>query len=160
MDTYKCFPIWSLFLVQTTSRHSITVHQKCTQNAYRLALGLSIGHIVSKARNRHALLLRCGNVSKSCRTATMTVWLRNCALPDPCSYKQKKNSMASVRKRTIPTEHPPLVSEVSANFLRIEGAIWSAWHVHINYFYYLHISNSLLKLHSVFLKHPITKCRQ
>jgi hypothetical protein len=26
-----------------------------------------------------------------------------------------------VRKRTIPTERPPLVSEVSANFLRIEG---------------------------------------
>jgi hypothetical protein len=29
--------------------------------------------------------------------------------------------MASVRKRTIPTERPPLVSVVSANFLRIEG---------------------------------------
>jgi hypothetical protein len=29
--------------------------------------------------------------------------------------------MASVHKRTIPTERPPLVSEVSANFLRIEG---------------------------------------
>jgi hypothetical protein len=33
----------------------------------------------------------------------------------------KKNSVASVCKRTIPTERPPLVSEVSANFLRIEG---------------------------------------
>jgi hypothetical protein len=31
------------------------------------------------------------------------------------------NSVASVRKRTIPTERPLLVSEVSANFLRIEG---------------------------------------
>jgi hypothetical protein len=31
----------------------------------------------------------------------------------------KKNSMASVHKRTIPTERPPLVSEVSANFLRV-----------------------------------------
>jgi hypothetical protein len=38
----------------------------------------------------------------------------------------KKNSIASVRKRTIPTERPPLVSEVSANFLRIEGATWLA----------------------------------
>jgi hypothetical protein len=27
---------------------------------------------------------------------------------------------------TVPTERPPLVSEVSANFLRIEGATWSA----------------------------------
>jgi hypothetical protein len=38
----------------------------------------------------------------------------------------KKNSMASIRKRTIPTERPPLVNEASANFLRIEGATWSA----------------------------------
>jgi hypothetical protein len=39
------------------------------------------------------------------------------------SLEINKNSMASVRKRTIPTERPPLFSEVSANFfLRIEGA--------------------------------------
>jgi hypothetical protein len=37
-----------------------------------------------------------------------------------------KNSVASVRKRTIPTKRPPLVSEVSTNFLRIDGATWSA----------------------------------
>jgi hypothetical protein len=42
---------------------------------------------------------------------------------------REKNSVASVRKRTIPTERPPLVSEVSANFLRIEGATWSAWQI-------------------------------
>jgi hypothetical protein len=30
-----------------------------------------------------------------------------------------KNSVAVVRKRTIPTERPPLISEVSANFLRV-----------------------------------------
>jgi hypothetical protein len=42
------------------------------------------------------------------------------------SWKHKKNSVASVSKRTIPTERPPLVSEVSANILRIEGATWSA----------------------------------
>jgi hypothetical protein len=34
--------------------------------------------------------------------------------------------MAVVRKRTIPTERPPLVGKVSANFLRVEGAAWSA----------------------------------
>jgi hypothetical protein len=32
----------------------------------------------------------------------------------PC--KQKANSGALVRQRTIPTERPPLVGEVSANF--------------------------------------------
>ena len=33
---------------------------------------------------------------------------------------KKKNSVALVRERTIPTERPPPVGEVSANFLRIE----------------------------------------
>jgi hypothetical protein len=32
-----------------------------------------------------------------------------------------KNSVARVRERTIPTERPPLVGEVSVKFLRIEG---------------------------------------
>jgi hypothetical protein len=39
----------------------------------------------------------------------------------------KKNSMVWVRERTIPTERPLLVSKMIANFLRIEGATWSAW---------------------------------
>jgi hypothetical protein len=33
----------------------------------------------------------------------------------------KKNSVASVRKRTIPTERPPLFSKVSANFFADRG---------------------------------------
>jgi hypothetical protein len=33
--------------------------------------------------------------------------------------------MALLGKRTIPTERPPLVGEVSANFFRIEGVEWS-----------------------------------
>jgi hypothetical protein len=37
-----------------------------------------------------------------------TLWLR--------VYNNKKNSMVWVRERTIPTEGPPLVGEVSANF--------------------------------------------
>jgi hypothetical protein len=41
--------------------------------------------------------------------------------------QRELNSVAWVLQRTIPTEGPPLVSEVSANFLRIEGAILSAW---------------------------------
>jgi hypothetical protein len=32
------------------------------------------------------------------------------------SKEYKTNSMALVRKQTIPTERPPLVGEVSANF--------------------------------------------
>jgi hypothetical protein len=34
------------------------------------------------------------------------------------------NSMDLVGERTMPTERPPLVGEVSANFLRIEGVTW------------------------------------
>jgi hypothetical protein len=36
-------------------------------------------------------------------------------------YKQKKNSVALVRERTIPTERPPLIGEVSANFFADRG---------------------------------------
>jgi hypothetical protein len=39
------------------------------------------------------------------------------------------NSLASVRKRTIPTERPPLISEVSGDFLRMEDATWLAWQI-------------------------------
>jgi hypothetical protein len=39
----------------------------------------------------------------------------------------KKNSMVWVRQWTIPTEWPPLVGKVIANFLLIEGAKWSAY---------------------------------
>jgi hypothetical protein len=35
-------------------------------------------------------------------------------------------TLKTLRERTIPTERPPLVGNVSAYFLRIEGATWSA----------------------------------
>jgi hypothetical protein len=38
-----------------------------------------------------------------------------------------KNSVALVRKRTIPTERPPLVGEVSANFGRAIAEAVSRW---------------------------------
>jgi hypothetical protein len=34
--------------------------------------------------------------------------------------------VAVVRKWTMPTERPPLVGEVSANLLRVEGVPWLA----------------------------------
>jgi hypothetical protein len=40
---------------------------------------------------------------------------RLCSL-NRISYYKQTNSVALVRKRTIPTERPPLVGEVSANF--------------------------------------------
>jgi hypothetical protein len=35
--------------------------------------------------------------------------------------------MVWARERTLPIERPPLLGKVIANFLRIEGATWSAW---------------------------------
>ena len=40
--------------------------------------------------------------------------------------KTKLNSVALVRERTIPTERPPPVGEVSANFCGYRGVTWSA----------------------------------
>jgi hypothetical protein len=46
------------------------------------------------------------------------------------AYQLKKlNSVARVRERIIQTEWPPLLSDVSANFLPIEVVTWSAWRI-------------------------------
>jgi hypothetical protein len=37
--------------------------------------------------------------------------------------------VAWVLERTILTEWSPFVGELSVNFLRIEGAMWSAWRI-------------------------------
>jgi hypothetical protein len=39
-------------------------------------------------------------------------------------WTKQTNCVALVRERTIPTELPPHVGEVNANFLRIEGVAW------------------------------------
>jgi hypothetical protein len=39
--------------------------------------------------------------------------------------KRVKNSVALVRERTIPTERPPLVGEVSGNLCGQRGVAWS-----------------------------------
>jgi hypothetical protein len=48
---------------------------------------------------------------------------------DKQNFIHNNNSVASVRERTIPTQRPPLVSEVNTNFLQIKGATWSAWRI-------------------------------
>jgi hypothetical protein len=49
--------------------------------------------------------------------------------------KKETNPVALVRKQTIPTERPPLVGEVIANFLQIEGIAWSAQRIPTAVFY-------------------------
>jgi hypothetical protein len=53
------------------------------------------------------------------------VW--NCPEINIDSYacNVNKNSVVSVRERTVQTERQPLIGEVSSNFLRIEGGKWS-----------------------------------
>jgi hypothetical protein len=43
------------------------------------------------------------------------LWLIESVLTIQIDNKQQTNSVASVRERTIPTERPPLVGEVSSN---------------------------------------------
>jgi hypothetical protein len=50
---------------------------------------------------------------------------KRCLLTSFFITKTKVNSVAIVRKRTIPTERPPLVGEVSANHLWVEGVAWT-----------------------------------
>jgi hypothetical protein len=59
--------------------------------------------------------------------------------------------MSLVRERTIPIERPPLVSEVSASFLRIEGVAWPGQRISIfiqlrKVFYHEEISNKTVVL--------------
>jgi hypothetical protein len=53
----------------------------------------------------------------------------NKQLVETCSRKwwpSKKSSVAWVHERTIPTERPPLVGGVSANFFGYKSVAWSA----------------------------------
>jgi hypothetical protein len=54
------------------------------------------------------------------------IWSEKSHKEYPEKIWKKKNSMVRVRERTIPTERSPLAGEVIVNFLRIEGATWSA----------------------------------
>jgi hypothetical protein len=59
---------------------------------------------------------RRNNASKKSVGRLLTDWLLFCE----CTLKLKLKSVAWVQQLTIPTERPPLVREVTANFLRIE----------------------------------------
>jgi hypothetical protein len=47
-------------------------------------------------------------------------------VPDPLLLRKSGSAGNRVRKLTIPTEQPSLVGEVSAKFMRIRSATWSA----------------------------------
>jgi hypothetical protein len=66
------------------------------------------------------LIRKCVDKQRSALTDWRIIFNCNlivhCFLPIIVHFQTKKNSVASVRKRIIPTERPPLVGEVSANF--------------------------------------------
>ena len=92
---------------------------------------------MKKSEGRHDLSLICSKKSE-CRHVAYFIRLWKCEQRHFASVihwpKSKgrhvasliKNSVALVRERTIPTERPPPVSEVSANFCGQRGVTWSA----------------------------------
>jgi hypothetical protein len=68
-------------------------------------------------------LARTEELTKTYKNDSRKIWM------ETIYTKTKLNSVAWVRKRTIPTKRPPLVGEVSAKFLQIEGTTWSAWRI-------------------------------
>jgi predicted DNA-binding protein with PD1-like motif len=79
--------------------------------------------VTSRQLNAAFILTCCGSIRKATlRFATSAdqthkVCFMNYASQSSHDYKKKKKpSMVSVRERTIPTERPPLVGEVIANF--------------------------------------------
>jgi hypothetical protein len=66
-----------------------------------------------------------GDNANSVSQSTIPTGRHKAPIPFQSTTYHKKNSIAGVRERTIPTEQLTLDSEVSANVLRIEGAIWS-----------------------------------
>jgi hypothetical protein len=69
---------------------------------------------------------RKGEAVNICRRIVPFLWFRK----QSRMKTAKKNSVAVVRKRSIPTERPPLVGEVSANLFRVEGVAWSVQRIH------------------------------
>ena len=63
------------------------------------------------------------------QTGTRTYFLREGYMDLSFQSLSHKISVALVRTRTIPTERPPLVGEVSANFCGQRGVTWSAQRV-------------------------------
>jgi hypothetical protein len=71
----------------------------------------------TEAQLQHVLFLRTGMEIVPCLLVTAGHFL-----PVLLTFLPKQtNSVALVRERTILTERPPPVGEVSANFLRVEG---------------------------------------
>jgi hypothetical protein len=101
----------------------------------RLGLVGWVGYIDGQISERFSTypftrLCKCTRLHVFHPTTDLTIYLPTC-LPT-CTFLflylsiKKTNSAALVRKRTIPTERPPLVGEVSANLKRIEDVAWSA----------------------------------
>jgi hypothetical protein len=81
-----------------------------------ILVGISCGVFLFRAFHTgdvYAILID-SRVLMPCPTQSKTV---SCStLCKYCYYKKNLKSVALARKRTIPTERPPLVGEVSANF--------------------------------------------
>jgi hypothetical protein len=116
------------FLLMHISRHyhMLRVTDKPIKQNSTIVAGLQAGMVTTK--QCYLVSLGLPIINTLCNDLRFSQWWRKKSLQKGFEHKRKKkkNSVASVHKRIIPPERPPLVSEVSANFLRIEGAMWSA----------------------------------
>jgi hypothetical protein len=140
MDTYKCFPIWTSsswipFLEQI-------LPPNCTWNGYRLALDLSPSSqqlaVTTHLTHNYCtlLLLRSGNFPRLHWTDTMTVFN---VVNDGNHLQELQNSVY----------HSAVLESLNTETIHFQT------YVDVNYFYYLHMRTSFLKLYHVFFKHTV-----
>jgi hypothetical protein len=119
--------------------HCISCIQLHSYNALRAAYA-NVGMRKWKTNSTHLQLLELVPITGTTGLwklgpllSSYTWWWKHIQLPKchiiEVYLKQEMNSFVRVRERTIPTERPPRVGEVSANFLQIKGATWSVWRI-------------------------------
>jgi hypothetical protein len=124
MKEAVCSYVWSESYCRTTWRH-ISKHSTpkwprwgsaVPNKTYGLSLrndfrGIEVGDTGNTSKDKYGWYFRKLFINQTNPRA----W--NCPLL--CTRNTKLNSMVWVRERTTPTERPPLVDEVIANFLRM-----------------------------------------
>jgi hypothetical protein len=109
------YPALESFRVELTAKVRQEGAQSFASDVLKAVSALSQTHIPSGLRNwRHEV------GDKSTYIGVLKLYLclifQSYQQPRICSQEILTNSVALVRERTIPTERPPLISEVSTNF--------------------------------------------
>ena len=121
-------PVGQGLLIHEASRsHTATRHSRVgfLWMNDQLAAETSTGQHTTLKRDKHPCLRWDWNPQSQQASGRMRM-PQTTRPPGPASIVIKLNSVALVRTRTIPTERPPPVGEVSANSCGQRGVTWSA----------------------------------